>query len=260
MAGAVPAYDHQQLAQALIANVAAAGVAPGAGAANVGPTVHYSGDHMDIERAESSMKKFLSDNCVDTNATVLQNIRTFLDHVSNIFKDQIVLYETRDDMERVPPGAVNTNTNAFSNMVTQKQKERNDGYPGWQADGGDVRLGRFEYIPDKIVLCGLTARRHHGTKTGPANGHGPPGAEETCQGMWHNAHKSAFWQAHLAYPQLPEFDDFYEAAGAVTPPQAVPISDLQEREKAGTYFGFEIPTEKTMRKIALVMGTDFREF
>ena len=121
-------------------------------------------------------------------------------------------------------------------------------------------MGRFEYIPEKIVLCGLTARRHHGTKTGPVNGHGPPGAEETSQGMWHNAHKSAFWQAHLAYPQLPEFEDFYEAAGAVTPPQAVPISDLQEREKAGTYSGFEIPTEKTMRKIALVMGTDFREF
>ena len=43
-------------------------------------------------------------------------------------------------------------------------------------------------------------------------------------------------------------------------PQAVAIPDLQEREKAGTYSGFEIPTEKTMRKIALVMGTDFREF
>ena len=36
---------------------------------------------MDIERIESSMKKFLSENCVDTSATVLQNIRTFLDHV-----------------------------------------------------------------------------------------------------------------------------------------------------------------------------------
>ena len=93
-------------------------------------------------------------------------------------------------MERIAPDAVDTN--AFSNMVTRIQKDWNDAHPGWQADGGDVRLGRFEYIPDKIVLCGLTARRHHGTKTGPANGHGPPGAEETCQGMWHNAHKSAF--------------------------------------------------------------------
>ena len=78
------------------------------------------------------------------------------------FKDQTVLYETRDGMERIPPDAVDTN--AFSNMVTQKQKEWNDAHPGWQADGGDVRLGRFDYIPDKIVLCGLTARRHHGTK------------------------------------------------------------------------------------------------
>ena len=85
MAGAVPAYDYQQLAQALIANVAAAGVTPAAGAANAGSTAHYSGDHMDIERVETSMKKFLSDICVDTNATVLQNIRTFLDHVSNVF-------------------------------------------------------------------------------------------------------------------------------------------------------------------------------
>ena len=41
---------------------------------------------------------------------------------------------------------------------------------------------------------------------------------------------------------------------------AVEVSDLQEREKAGTYSGFEIPTEKTMRKNALVMGTDFEEF
>ena len=82
---AVPAYDYQQLTQALIANVAAAGVAPGAGAANAGSTAHYSGGHMDIERAESSMKKFLSDNCVDTNATVLQNFRTFLDYAPNVF-------------------------------------------------------------------------------------------------------------------------------------------------------------------------------
>ena len=89
MAGAVPAYDYQQLAQALIAQAQAqaqaVGVAPGAGAANAGSTAHYSGDHMDIERVETSMKKFLSDICVDTNATVLQNIRTFLDHVSNVF-------------------------------------------------------------------------------------------------------------------------------------------------------------------------------
>ena len=71
---AVPAIDYQQLAQTLLANVAAAGLAPGAvagaGAANAASTAHYSGDHMDIERIESSMKKFLSVNCVDTNATL----------------------------------------------------------------------------------------------------------------------------------------------------------------------------------------------
>ena len=73
--------------------------------------------------------------------------------------------------------------------------------------------------------------------------------------------KSAFWQAHEQFPQLPEFEDFYEAANAVTPPEPADIpGDRQEREKAGTYSRFEIPTEKTLRKIALVMGTDFREF
>ena len=96
MAGAVPAYDYQLLAQALLENVAAnTGVAPAAAAANAGGTAPYSGVHMDIERAESPMKKFLSDNCADTNATVLQNIRTFLGHVSNVFKGSVVLYGTR---------------------------------------------------------------------------------------------------------------------------------------------------------------------
>ena len=65
-------------------------------------------------------------------------------------------------MERMSPGAVDTN--AFSNMVTRLQQEHNDTHPGWQNVGGDVRMGRFEYIPDKVVPCGLTARRHHGTK------------------------------------------------------------------------------------------------
>ena len=121
---ALPPTDYQPLAQTLLANVAAAGGAAGAvaggGAAPAAATAQHSGDHMDIERIESSMKKFLSDNCADTNATVLQNIRTFLDHVSNVFKDQVVLYETRDDMERMAPDA--EDTNAFSNMVTRLQK------------------------------------------------------------------------------------------------------------------------------------------
>ena len=220
---ALPPIDYQQLAQTLLANVAAAGGAAGAvaggGAAPAAATAHYSGGHMDIERIESSMKKFLSENCVDTNATVLQNIRTFLDHVPNVFKDQVVLYETRDDMERIAPDAVDTN--AFSNMVTRLQKEYNERNPGWQAGGGDIRMGRFEHLPEPIVPCGLTARRHHGTKTGPDNGHGPPGNQESCRGMYHNMAKSAFWQAHEQFPQLPEFEDFYEAANAVTPPEPV---------------------------------------
>ena len=81
----------------MLANVAAAGGAAGAvaggGAAHAAATPQYSGDHMDIERIESSsMKKFLSENCVDTNATVMQNIRIFLGHVPNVFKYQVVLY------------------------------------------------------------------------------------------------------------------------------------------------------------------------
>ena len=149
---ALPAIDYQHLAQTLLANVAAGGGAAGAvadgGAAHADTTAHYSGDHMDIERVESSMKKFLSENCVDTNATVLQNIRTFLDHVSNVFKDQIVLYGTWDDMERIAPDAVDIN--AFSNMVTRIQKKYNDVHPGWQADGDDVRMGRFEYLRIRV--------------------------------------------------------------------------------------------------------------
>ena len=128
MAG-LPAYDYQALSAALLANIAAGGGAPAAGAANADATARYSGDHMDIERIESSMKKFLSENCVDTNATVLQNMRTFLDHVSNVFKNEVCLYDTRDDMERLSPDAVDTN--AFSHMVTRLQKEWNDGHANW---------------------------------------------------------------------------------------------------------------------------------
>ena len=94
---ALPPIDYQQLAQTLFANVAAGGGAVGAGAgggaAPSATVAHYGGggDHKDIERVESSMEKFLSENRVDTNATTLQNSRTFLDHVSNVFKDQVVL-------------------------------------------------------------------------------------------------------------------------------------------------------------------------
>ena len=154
---------------------------------------------MDIERIESAMKKFLSENCADTNATVLQIIRTFLDHVSNVFNDQFVLYETRDDMERIAPDAADTNV--FFNMVTRLQKEYNERNPGWQAGGGDIRMGRFGHLPEPIVPCGLTARRHHGTKTGPDNdGHGPPGTDRqvtrslaaACTIPWPSLHSGRY--------------------------------------------------------------------
>ena len=82
------------------------------------------------------MTKWLSENCADTNATVLQNSRLFMDHISNVYKDKIAMYETRDDMERLSPGSANPN--AFSDMVTRLCKEYNDAHPNWQATGGDV--------------------------------------------------------------------------------------------------------------------------
>ena len=175
---------------------------------------------------------------------MLQNIRIFLDHVSNVFKDQVILYETRDDMERLSPDAVNTN--AFSNMATRLQKEYNTAHVDWQVHGNDVRMGRFEYIPEKIVPCGLTARRNHGTKTGPDHGHGAVRNEESSRGMYHNANKPAFWQAHEQFPQLPEVVDFMRLR-AVTAPGPASILERQQREKAGTYSGCDISTEKTAK-------------
>ena len=97
-------------------------------------------------------------------------------------------------------------------MVTRLQKEYNERNPGWKAGGGDIRMGRFEHLPETVVPRGLMARRHHCTKTGPDNGHGPPGNEKSCRDMHHNMAKSAFWQAHEQFPQLPEIEDFDEAA------------------------------------------------
>ena len=129
------------------------------------PVARYGGGRMDVERMESHVAKWLSDNCVDTNATVLQNIRLFQDHASNVDKDKVALYETRGDMELLSPDAANPN--AFSDMVTRLCKDYNDANPNWQAAGGDIRSGRFEYLPEKVAPCGLHARRNHGTKTGP---------------------------------------------------------------------------------------------
>ena len=72
---ALPPIDYQQLAQTLLANVAAAGGAAGAGAgggaapAAASTAEHYGGDHTDIERVGSSMKKFLPENCVDRGSS-----------------------------------------------------------------------------------------------------------------------------------------------------------------------------------------------
>ena len=189
--------DYQQLAAALINQHAVAGAAA-APPPPPEPIAKYGGDRMDVERMESHVAKWLSDNCVDTNATVLQNIRLFQDHASNVYKDKVALYETRDDMERLPSDAANPN--AFSDTVTRLCKEYNDANPNWQAAGGDIRSRRFGYLPGKVAPCGQAARRHHGTKTGPDNGHmtgGVGGVPESCRGMYMTVagvvHHSAFW-------------------------------------------------------------------
>ena len=142
---------------------------------------------------------------------VLQNVRLFMDHASNVYKDKVALYETCDNMERLPSDAANPN--AFSDAVTRLCKDYNDANPNWQATGGDVRSGRFEYLPEKVAPCSLAARRHHGSKTGPDNGHligGAGGVPESCRGVYMSVagvvHHSAFWQAHEHFPhQRPEF-------------------------------------------------------
>ena len=149
--------DYQQLAAALMAQHGVAAAAAGPPPAT-DPVAKYGGDRMDVERMESHVAKWLSDNCVDTNATVLQNVRSFMDHVSNVYKDKIALYETRCDMERLPPDAANPN--AFSETVSRICKEYNDAHPLWQVAGGDIRSGRFEHLPGKVATGACaTARR-----------------------------------------------------------------------------------------------------
>ena len=246
MAGAAPAIDYNQLAIAAIAQAAqAAAAAAGGGAAAGGapaapPAIgRYAGDGMDIERLESHVSKWLSTNCVDVNATVLQNVRLFMDHISNVYKEKVLLYETRDDMERILPDA--PNPNAFSDRVSELCKEWNDTHPTWRNHGGFVRSGRFEFLPEKIAPCGLSARRHHGTKTGPDNGYvSAAGVPESSRGMFvYNAGVrtlSAFWQAHEQYPQQPEFCDF-EFINENTEPRPYSVPELVEREDEGVYAG-----------------------
>ena len=134
---------------------------------------------------------------------------------SNVYKDKVALYEARGGryMERLPSGAANPN--AFSDAVTRLSKAHNDAHPDWQYNGGEIRSGRFEYLPEKVAPCGLNARRHHGTKTGPDNGRtigGAAGAPESCRGMFPavagTVHHYAFGLAHEQFPQWPGFCDF----------------------------------------------------
>ena len=146
-------------------------------------------------------------------------------------------------------------------------QEHNDAHPNWQAAGGDIRSGRFEHLPGKVAPCGPTARRHHGTKTGPDNGHiiNPGGAapeDETCRGMFTTVagveHKSAFWKAHELFPQRPELCDFKPSTGANSAPVPYKVAKLIEMEAGGVYAGFDLPPNRTFRHIALVMGDHFR--
>ena len=68
--------DYQQLAAALLTNLGAGAGAAAARPPATEPVAKYGGDRMDVERMESHVAKWLSDNCVDTNATVLQNVRS----------------------------------------------------------------------------------------------------------------------------------------------------------------------------------------
>ena len=109
--------------------------------------------------------------------------------------------------------------------MTRLCKEYNDATPNCQAAGGDIRSGRFGYLPEKVAPCGQAARRQHGTKTGPDNGYilaGAAAEPESCCGMCMtvagDVHHSALWQAHGQLPQRPEFCDFKESTGANSAP------------------------------------------
>ena len=65
--------DYQQSAAALINQHSVAGAAAAVPPPAPDPVAEYGGDRVDVERMESHVAKWLSDNCVDTNATVLKN-------------------------------------------------------------------------------------------------------------------------------------------------------------------------------------------
>ena len=166
---------------------------------------------MDVERTERHMTKWLSENCADTNATVLQNVRLFMDHISTFTKTRSLCMR-RATIWNAFRLALSTQTNVFSDMAMRLCKEYNDAQPNWQPTGGDVRSARFEHLPEKVAPCGRSARRHHGTKTGPDSGATAHtldgGGDETCRDTWTSGNRFAFWQARIQFPQLPEFCDF----------------------------------------------------
>ena len=108
-------------------------------------------------------------------------------------------------------------------------------------------------MPEKVAPpCGQAARRHHGTKTGPDNGHilaGAAAQPETCRDMFMTVagvvHHSAFWQAHEQFPQRPEFCDFKESTGSNSAPVPFTVQELLDREAAGVYAGFDLPSDRT---------------
>ena len=185
-----------------------------------------------------------------------------MDHISNVYKDKVAMYEPRGDMERFSPGSANLN--AFSDMVTRLCKVYIDAHSNWQATGCDVRSARFEYLPEKVAPCGRSARRHHGTKHGPPDGatvHAAGGGrDETCRGIWTDGNRSAFWQAHVQFPRLPGFCDFADPEDDETAPFLYSDAELLNRESIGVYNDFDLLMDRTLRHIAMVMGDHFKTF
>ena len=140
-----PAIDYAQLATNLLQQIGAGAVGGVGGApAPPDPVAKYVGDGVDIERLESHVAKWLATNCIDIEATVRQNVRHFLGNVSNIFKEKVTIFETRDDMERMLPDAANPN--ALSDALVRLTKDYANANPGDVArlHGGDVRPARYE--------------------------------------------------------------------------------------------------------------------
>ena len=222
-------------------------VAPAAAAAPavLAPPVAYGGSSSDFEKIESGVAKFVETNCVDVDATPLQNVTCFLAHCANVYKVHVATFDTRDDMERFEPSA--SNPNAFSERVDELAKAFCDSHgpaaaSPWPSAGGDIRPAYIAHLADRIAPQGIFARRRHGTKSGPDNGHVLPGGAgaESCRGLFTALEKSAFWQAHEQFPQLPEYVDFAVSAGPNTAPQTDSASVGLSSDKCKTVLVDEV--------------------